>query len=132
MYNYLDFFTKFLQKHITIEISSSSELLDYFVLHISFEKNILYLVNFDKEEEKYKINNENNNLEIFSLTNPNFNINIFYFYIIYLMFLCIKDSENLEDIDNINKLVKMIFLNLIPIEEKKYRTIIRIFNEIYK
>ena len=117
MYNYLDFFTKFLQKHITIEISSSSELLEYFVLHISFEKNILYLVNFDKEEEKYKINNENNNLEIFSLTNPNFNINIFN-YIIDLMFLCIKDSENLEDIVNINKLVKMIFLNLIPIEEK--------------
>ena len=117
MHNYLDFFTKFLQKNISIKISSSSELLEYFVLHISFEKNKLYLVNFEKEEEKYKINNENNNLEIFSLTNPTFNTNIFN-YIIDLMFLVIKDSENLEDIININKLVKMIFLNLIPIERK--------------
>ena len=117
MHNYLDFFTKFLQKNIIFEISSSSEILEYLVLHISFDNNKLYISNFQNEEDTYKINNGNNNLEVYSLTNQKFNISVLN-YIIDLIFLSIKQSGNLDDIININKLVKMIFLNLIPIDEK--------------
>ena len=115
MINYLDFFSTFLKKNIIFEISSPSEIIDYLVLHITFNQNKFYLSNFQNEEEDYKINNED--LEIFSLERPKTNIKILN-YIIDIFFQCIKESEKLDDINNINKLIKLILINLIHIDEK--------------
>ena len=131
MHNYLDFFTKFIQKNINFEISSPTEILEFLSLHISFDKNKLYLSNFLNEEENFKINKEPNNLEIYSLTNPKFNNSILN-YIIGLIFLTIKQSDKLGDIVNINKLVKMFFLNLIPIESKNIKILLEFLMKLKK
>ena len=123
MFNYLDFFAKFLKKNISFELNSPNEIIEYFVSHLSFDQNKLYLCGFESEEKTYKINNESNNLELYNLTNTEFNQSIFN-YIINLMFLCVQKSKNLDDIIIINKLIKIIFMNIIPIENKNIEPLI--------
>ena len=62
--NYLDFLSIFLQKNINFEISSPKQIFEYFVEHIIFENNKFYFTNFQSEEENYKINDGDKDLEI--------------------------------------------------------------------
>ena len=116
-YNYLNFFVCFIKKNIIFEITSPSEILEYLDSHFSINKDKICLINSEKEEEKYQINSDEKELEIYNLSNPNKNKRLLN-YIIDILFKCIKTSSNLNDIVNINKLLKIIFLNLIQIEEK--------------
>ena len=131
--NYLDFLSIFLQKNINFEISSPKQIFEYFVEHIIFENNKFYFTNFQSEEENYKINDGDKDLEIYSLTNPKINIKLLN-YLIDIIFQSIMKSNNLEDIININKLLKMFFLNSLEIKteniEKLINYLIKYLNNI--
>jgi hypothetical protein len=129
----LDFLSIFLQKNINFEISSSKQIFEYFVEHIIFENNKFYFTNFQSEEENYKINDGDKDLEIYSLTNPKINIKLLN-YLIDIIFQSIMKSNNLDDIININKLLKMFFLNSLEIKteniEKLINYLIKYLNNI--
>ena len=44
MFNYLDFFAKFLKKNISFELNSPNEIIEYFVSHLSFQVLMLLLL----------------------------------------------------------------------------------------
>ena len=116
-YTYLDFLAQFFKKNINFEITLPSKILKYFSEHMIYKSNNKFYISDHHDKIEEKINDRPNDLVLYNISNPQRNIKLLK-YIIDIIFICIKDNKNVDDIDIIHKLLKMFLINSIEIEEK--------------
>ena len=114
---------RFLEQNNNIKISDVSKLFDFLEKHLINKDTKFYFIDFYKEKTSSKSVNtefnddENDNVEIYDTLNPKSNEKIFK-YIIKIIFQCINESKEMDDIANIHKILLMLFINLVPLEQE--------------
>ena len=121
--NNLYLLIKFLEENNNINKTSSSKILDFLAKHLINKDSKFYFVNFYKEKNLNKTisgelnNDESEYVEVYDTLNPKSNAKIFKF-IMNIFFFSLDESRELDEISNINKILSMLYFNIIPLEEK--------------
>ena len=137
--NNLPFLIKFLEKKNKINKSSSSKILEFLAKHFINKETKFYFVDFYKDTNMtHTSSNEltiedNEIVEVYDTLNPKTNVKIFK-YILKIIFHCIKETKEIDDISNIQKILSMIFINMASLEQnniyKLYEFLVDYLNNI--
>ena len=116
------FLIKFLKNKDNIKISDVSNVFEFLSKHLINKETKFYFIDFYQEKNISTnispgfINGESEYVEIYDTLNPKSNLEIFKF-IIRIIIKCMNESKEMDDIANIHKILTMLFINLIPLDQ---------------
>ena len=120
------FLMKFLEENDKINNSDSSKILDFLSKHLVNKDTKFYFIDFYKHKTSSNnvisnesiIDDENEYVEIYDTMNPKSNAKIFK-YFLHIIFKCMHEAKELEDIASLNKILTMLLINIVPLEKKQ-------------